>query len=202
MKLEIELSARSTKRILFVATTIAALSAASVAFAVVPTIFAENDVLTAGALNGNFEALDKRITGLETGKPIVKLGPLSYSLGATYVGPSATIAGKIELDGATGYPAAKKICEAIGAKSPSAHMCDNAELIRSAQLGLKPPVGWYSTGTNAPDTDNTAVTISDCNGWTALVNPSLPSEIVEGGLWANGPSADACATPHPILCCD
>lgn len=202
MKIEIEVSAASTKRVLVIAATLVVVGIAGVASAALPQ-FTAGEELTEGKLNGNFNALDGRVTALETGKPSVKVGTQAYSLGATYVGPGASTLGKIVLDSDTGYVAARKICQSIGTKSPTAHMCDGAELVRSAQLGVAIPVGWYSTGANAPDGDNVMFRVNDCRGWTSLANPADPTNLeYEGALWSNGPGNDVCKSAHPILCCD
>jgi hypothetical protein len=47
----------------------------------------------------------------------------------------------------TGYSGAKAMCAASTGcgSSSSAHMCTGEEIARSAQLGINPPTGWYSS---------------------------------------------------------
>jgi hypothetical protein len=154
-----------------------------------PHTWKMNDQLKSTDLNG----LNQATNGTE-----------SSSVGATlYCGVStAKTTGAFSINGLTGYPAAKALCAASTKCGPSttAHMCDAAELSRSAQLGVTIPTGWYTTGVVVPQASPNPL-INDCNGWTSATNT------FGGGTWvAMGtgtiPSGDVCSNPYSVLCCD
>jgi hypothetical protein len=169
-----------------------------IAFAVTVVIAAPqqwqtNDVLQASALNS---------------LSVVTSNGSRYSVGATkYCGasPSATL-GTISYGAATGYAAAKKICETAPScgNSATAHMCTSEELVRSTALGMRIQVGWFATGALAeyfPGSGTTTFVSNDCNGYMTLVDTN--NNPFYGALWS-GTSATwyICSLSQPVLCCD
>jgi hypothetical protein len=131
-------------------------------------------------------------------------GTVSSSVGATlFCGVSAAkTTGAFSINGLTGYPAAKALCAASTgcSSSPTAHMCDAAELSRSAQLGVAIPTGWYTSGVVVPQASPNPL-INDCDGWISAASTFAGATWVAGGT-GTLPSADVCANPYSVLCCD
>ena len=125
----------------------------------------------------------------EPGPSVITRNNKQYSLAAVYCGASVPLTGNVG-----GYAGAKALCEAACAASPSAHLCDAAEVVRTAQLGVAvPEPGWYATGVyGAPG----AGPMTDCDGFTSA------SASVLGPLGAAVPGSDVCSVAHPLLCCD
>ena len=97
--------------------------------------------------------------------------------------------------GTTGYRAAKIKCERVTSCGTTAHMCRADEVLRSREVGINVPQGWYSTGMQ------TAGGVNDCLGWTDA--PAAAANT--GALWIGRPSFVGCASgstnAYPILCC-
>ena len=125
----------------------------------------------------------------EPGLSVITRNNKQFSLAAVYCGSSVPLTGNVG-----GYAGAKALCEATCAASPSAHLCDAAEVVRTAQLGVTIPApGWYATGVySAPGTSP----MTDCDGFTSA------GASVLGPLGAAVPGSDACSVAHPLLCCD
>jgi hypothetical protein len=123
---------------------------------------------------------------------------VSYSVGATqYCGITTTsFTGNIG-----GNDGAKQQCE-LTCGSPTAHMCLGDELVRSVAVGATLPSAqmWYSSGVGGIVTSGgSAVTVSDCDGWTTAVSNT------DGAYWAaniHGPYVEGCNTSSPLACCD
>jgi hypothetical protein len=184
MKIEIELTPVTARRIGRVVATLAIFGGGALVYAS-QTHFSSGQALTAAALNNNFDELYGAMS-----KPTVVKNGKSISLGGTYCGKSAT-----PVDGAAvgGHTGAKAKCEASCA-SPTAHMCDAAEIVRSQQLGIALPSdkAWV----NSFASSNTAV---DCIAWTNGQANGV------GMVWNVSPPiliVDACNLPYPIACCD
>ena len=76
MVIDLEMSSRAKRMAIRFGVPVAILmSAAAVAYANVPHTFKDGDVLTSVDLNGNFDALDKRIAALEKGPGPVGVDP-------------------------------------------------------------------------------------------------------------------------------
>jgi hypothetical protein len=126
---------------------------------------------------------------------------VSYSVGATTycgTGPTSTVGG-ISYNG-TGYAGAKALCQASTAcgSDPSAHMCTSEEIIRSSQLGISVPAGWYSTSIwgVAGSPLSAATNYGDCNGWSVSDSGHF------GSFWSPNPDTRPCSDSEPILCCN
>ena len=89
---------------------------------------------------------------------------------------------------ASGYRAAKLVCEKVTGCSARAHMCTSSELIRSDSLRVTgiPGLAWYANGEQ------------DCARWSN----NLPTRV--GSVWIvnGGAGSLPCAVPQPIACCD
>jgi hypothetical protein len=133
----------------------------------------------------------------------------SVTAGATKfcgVGPVMTD-GRFNFGGATGYQAARKMCQdpsTTGCSPAGAHMCTAPELVLSAQLGITISSGWYSTGTlsnNAPGNNG----IDDCSGAGGGAGWNTNST-GWGAVWAapGFPTVwfDQCSAQHAVLCCN
>lgn len=184
MKLTIHVTASGAKRLLIVGSALIVLGTAAVGLAA-PHTFASGDLLTAADLN-NLAI----VTNTKNKK--------TYSRGAVYFGSTSSTNGAIAGPGANGYAAAKSLCEQLPKGSPSAHMCTGDELLRSVQLGISIPAGWYAGSARIAGTANRA-----CNAWTSKLS-------TDSGAYWNTPSAGATGSPHattcdhaaPVLCCD
>jgi hypothetical protein len=196
ISIRIDLSPRQRRvmRAAVVTGTVIGALGLGVALATVPNTFSSGQTVSASGMNQNFTYLDSKarfVTTLDGGQ---------YSVGATHfcgVSPTTTT-GSISYNGMTGYAGAKAMCTASAGcgSSPTAHMCTGEELTRSAQLGVTPPTGWYSTYTwvltnGAGGAGNVQ---SDCVGWT--------STTWMGALGGTGPTVTSCSTAESVLCCD
>jgi hypothetical protein len=133
------------------------------------------------------------------GLNVVTKGGVKYSVGATtYCGTGTATTGAISApNGKNGYAGAKALCEASAGcgASQTAHQCSSEELLRSIQMGIAVPNGWYS-GLYA------ASSVSDCQGW------SVAGTGTAGPMWlvpSSGPpfpSYTNCSVSNPVLCCD
>jgi hypothetical protein len=187
MRIVIDLSPRG-KSNLVLAGAFALLAAMALPADASITNFNAGDPLSAATMNANFSDLNGRVTQLQTGRVVATINSKSFSIGATiYKGVTSTSYTGSQVNG---YSGAKTLCETAIA-SPSAHMCSSDEVGRSVQSGLALQSGWYETATYAyvPTLD-----VFDCSGWT--------STTADAAWWNGHPSADACATAHPLLCCD
>lgn len=151
---------------------------------------ASGSALSATKLKGNLADLQAQID-----KPIITKNGKQYSLGASYCGSTAATNGQIT----GGYAGAKTLCESVVAcsNSKSAHMCTADELVRSRQLQVNVPGGWYATGAYAYYApSNTAM--DDCNGFTSN------SATVDAPAWSATatPTLYSCSDVRPVLCCD
>lgn len=156
------------------------------------------DPIPAASLKANLDGLQQQVT-----KPTISRNGKQYSLGATYCGKTATTNGQIT----NGYAGAKGLCEAVAAcgNSPSAHMCTNEEINRSAQMGIAIDTGWYTSAafTSYPGcssgTCGSTQSTSDCNGWTSNNGAEYALTWNTGGrvLYYL-----PCTTSQPVLCCD
>jgi len=98
--------------------------------------------------------------------------------------------GVVESNGskASGYRAAKLVCEKVAGCSARAHMCTSSELIRSESLRVSgiPSLAWYANGE------------SDCSRWTNNTPTASGSAWIVNG----GAGRMPCATALSIACCD
>ena len=122
----------------------------------------------------------------------------TFSVGATkFCGITpVTTTGAIVYSSIGGYRGAKKACESVAScgNSPTAHMCNAEELVRSSQLGVPTAYGWVSSGTTPTQ---------DCLGWTS--GALAQSGAAWDNTFAGGggvPNALSCNANVPILCCD
>jgi hypothetical protein len=141
------------------------------------------------------------------GLNVVTKGGVKYSVGATtYCGTGTATTGAISApNGKNGYAGAKALCEASSGcgSSPTAHQCSSEELLRSIQMGVAVPTGWYSALVAGDVMSGSySYTMADCQGW------SMASSAYYGPTWyvpASGPataSRENCSISHPVLCCD
>jgi hypothetical protein len=137
---------------------------------------------------------------------VITKGTTQYSVGATHycgIGPVATN-GDFAYNGTTGYAAAKAMCAASTecGMSPSAHMCDASEIVRSKALGDQLEHGWYSGGLSyTDDSFGTTVKVRDCGDWTSSDSSSYAPAL--GGLTgAAALSISNCGASNQVLCCD
>lgn len=185
--MKIHVTASGARRLLIVGSTLIVLGTAAVCLAT-PHTFSKGDLLTAADLN-NLAV----VANTKNGK--------TYSRGALFVkatpmtapdGGAISYNGDIKGSSSNGYVNAKALCETtVG--SPSAHMCTGDELVRSEQLGITVPNGWYAAGAwhYNPSGEGT------CSGWIS----SNSSD--SGSYWNNGaPGSASCAAGSRVLCCD
>lgn len=159
---------------------------------------APNQPVVAASLKSNLDGLQQQLSKL-----VVSRNGRQYSLGATYCGKTMPTNGQI----ANGYAGTKFLCESVAAcgNSPSAHMCSNEEIVRSASLGVLLESGWYTSGVHSSypgcggGTCGSTQTSSDCIGWTS-------NNGAEYGLtWQFGGrvlTQVPCTSSQPVLCCD
>jgi hypothetical protein len=183
MKIEIDLKPGAARRIGIVAATLGVLGLVAVVHAD-QIEFHAGQTLTASQLNHNFNELYAAAA-----KPSITKNGKSISIGGSYCGATAT-----PYDGGTigGYPGAKTKCEAVCA-TPTAHMCDAAEIGRSRQLDLTLPDGAWTatfTSTNAPQ-DCLSWTNGDANttGTVVSISPPILMQV-------------QCNSSHAVACCD
>lgn len=187
--IDFEVPAR-VKRALRIGVPIAVLLVGGAVYAGVPNSFKDGDTLSAQTMNDNFAALDTRLAKVEALSQ-KQTSDGGWSLGATYCGATGnTNAGLTLLPGSkTSYAKAYAACQSA-CSSSSAHMCSGEELVRSVELGLTTPAGWYSSGANNS-------TDSECVGWTDSTSSSF-----QAPEWTNEPNSDNCTASHPVLCCN
>jgi hypothetical protein len=201
---DLEMSPRVKRRLLRLGLPIAlVLGGSALAYANVPKVWNSGDKLLAADLNGNFSALDTRITTLEGGRFVGVVNGKKYSVGATSFVKSTSMGGPNNngtYDGLAvgGYSGAKTACEAA-TSSASAHMCTGEELARSAAVGIAAPSpdGWYAGLYQA---DNGTARYNDCNAYTTNSGSFWGSTNHSGGNWT--PAISVCSSFNPILCCD
>jgi hypothetical protein len=145
------------------------------------------------------------------GLPIVTAGGSQISVNGIFCGTTGSTTGAISDPtggSAKGYRAAKLACQQVAACGPSAaaHMCDSAEMVRSAQLGLFPTVAantyyWFASGTFASYAF-TGANIQDCQGWAHAAST------VDGAAWILQPPGGfieptilTCDTSAAVACC-
>jgi len=128
--------------------------------------FKATDPLSASSINGLFNDLDGRMKILESAPKIGTVCGFSIATNGNLQDPS----------GATGYRAAKLICEAVTAcgSSSLAHMCSSEEFTRSLQVGAVPASNSHGAWVSNPsgvtalyDTGQPVYDSSDCFGWTS-----------------------------------
>lgn len=126
-----------------------------------------------------------------------------------YCGSTATTSGSFTAQGGAliGVRAAKSLCEQA-CTSPTAHMCETREAMRSYELGGDPPGGWVKGNWGVV---YQASQSTDCQGWTTGTSPIgswnyLGTYYCPPGGICGGPSGwisnDYCGNSHPMLCCD
>jgi hypothetical protein len=94
-----------------------------------------------------------------------------------------------------GYAGVKGLCE-TACTSTSAHMCTSDEIVRTVQVGVAAPAGWYSVGLWSYNGISNAVD-SDCTSWTSN------SATANGYWWTSTFSTvQLCSMSGPVLCCD
>lgn len=175
------------------------IAATSIGYADVKHMFVKGDVISAAAMNENFADLDGRIAAAR----VATSGTSSYSMGATKACTSAPATDGNIGKGVSGYPVAKKACEA-SCGSTTAHMCSAEEVVRLAQMGTPAKSGWISTGVSSTTPGPTAVS-NDCYGWTTNIGQTaaVPNTQQFGTVWLDTYSSfAACNTTQPISCCD
>jgi hypothetical protein len=186
---------RWMKRRWTLAVVLLASAVSAIVYATVPNTFAPGDQLSASKLNANFMALDGRVTALEkfdigAARIVETRGGKAWSLGAVYCGVTASTNGQI----GSGYAGAKGLCE-TACTTTSAHMCTTDEIVRTAQMGVAAPAGWYSAGLWSEGAG--AVVDNDCTAWTTS------SSTVNGYWWSSTyTTVQACNMTGPVLCCD
>jgi hypothetical protein len=169
----------------------------AIVYATVPNTFAAGDQLSSSKLNANFTALDGRVAALEkfdigTSRIVETRGGKAWSLGAVWCGVTASTKGSIP----GGYAGAKGQCESA-CTSTSAHMCTTEEIVRTAQVGVAAPAGWYSAGLWSLYNGASSTVDNDCTAWT------ISTSAVQGYVWSSSyTSVQSCDTTSPILCCD
>jgi hypothetical protein len=169
----------------------------AIVYATVPNTFAPGDPLSSSKINANFTSLDGRITALEkfdigASRIVETRGGKAWSLGAVYCGVTASTTGQIT----GGYAGVKGLCE-TACISTSAHMCTSEEIVRTAQVGVAAPAGWYSAGLWSIYNGSASTVDSDCASWTSN------SATVNGYWWSSTYAiVQACSTSGPVLCCD
>lgn len=202
---DLEMSPRVKRLLLRLGLPIAlVLGGSALAYANVPKVWNSGDKLLAADLNGNFSALDTRITSLEGGRVVGVANGKKYSVGATTFIKYTSTGGPNNngtYDGLAvgGYSGAKAACEAA-TSSVSAHMCTGEEIARSAAVGIASPstTCWYAGLYRS--NDGTPVVMADCGAYTnnsASVGGAVNHS---GGSWA--PTINPCNAALPILCCD
>jgi hypothetical protein len=184
MKIEIELTPGTARRIGRVAVTLAILGIGAAVYAS-QTHFSSGQALTAASLNNNFDELYAAAA-----KPTITRGGKSISVGGAFCGASSPVIGGM----LGGYAGAKATCETT-CGSATAHMCDVTEVIRSQALGLT----FAGVGDNqlawVTPFYNSGTAIQDCAGWTS-VN-------AQGLGWSPSLRAEfSCGQAHSIACCD
>lgn len=180
--MKIHVTASGAKRLLIVGSALIVLGTAAVVLAA-PHTFGSGDLLTAADLNN---------------LAVVTHGTKKYSRGAVYFGSTSSTNGAIAAAGANGYAAAKALCQSVAGGSPTAHMCTGDELVRSVQLGIGIPSGWYASGAWQPNSAN-----SSCQAWSSSANIDTAPYWYVPSVGATGfPSATSCDKTAPVLCCD
>ena len=200
MTRSIHLSVATTKRLLVVIVAGTISFAGALVYAAVEP-FGTDETLTATKLNGNFADLNTRLATLEAKAGPVNVGGKLYSRDATYKDSTAATKGAFASAKATGYAAAKELCE--NKLTPTAHMCTAEEVLRSQQLAVPlPKEHWYSAGVFSYDSPQRE---TDCAGWTVdtsgaeiPVGPTLGP----GGPGPAAPFKGGCDFARPIMRCD
>jgi len=137
----------------------------------------EPQATAAAKLENRVKALEDQVTLKGT-----------YSANATLCGASAASSqGNLG-----GYAGAKAICSSA-CGTPTAHMCQIDELVRSRAVGKALTPGWYATGT----VDYFGSSLIDCVGYTDASAPLGPSFSIQFGF-----SYSSCNVSQPVLCCD
>jgi hypothetical protein len=197
MRVTVDLTPGTARRIAGIGATLLLVLGGLVAYASpIPNLsFTAGNPLHATELNANFNNIEGRLT-----KPVVTKNGKQFSLGATYCGMTNTTNGQIT----NGYAGAKALCE-TACSSPSAHMCDGAEVVRSLQAGITMgTTGWVSAGTYA---GNGGGRVTDCYGWSSNVSDGTAqgngwTPTVGTGTPPGAPWALNCDGNYPVLCCD
>lgn len=202
---DFEIPRAAKKRALLIGIPLFALfGLGAVAMAMVPHSFTNGQVLTATDLNDDFNALDTRLTAVETKRPIAKVGTASYSLDATYCGKTPSTSGSFASGLLKGWAAAKDLCQTACGASATAHMCTGGELVRSAQMGIATTPGWFAAETAYGTGQANSFGEFDCEGWTSNA-ATFVAYANYGPSWSSGPdypNAQSCTVSSPILCCD
>lgn len=129
---------------------------------------------------------------------LVTSGIRTTTVFGLYCGITAATTGSFSdaVSGATGYRAAKVLCENACA-SPGAHMCSSHEAALSAQVGaLVAPGGWIASANAANPS------MSDCQGWTAGTSTGWGGTVMQVDAGGNAtPVMNPCVSSFPIVCC-
>ncbi|MFH1529731.1 MAG: hypothetical protein ABIK09_03230 [Pseudomonadota bacterium] len=105
-----------------------------------------------------------------------------------------------------GYSSAKAACE-IAVSSPTAHMCSQEEMQRSAQMGITLDTPSWVSGGNSDfflnDQDKLTI-VRDCQGWSAGGYFDSSGNIQAGMVWSPTihSTHGSCEEIHPVACCD
>lgn len=129
-----------------------------------------------------------------------------------YCGATAPTVGDLsDLSGFKGYAGGKAACEAVPEckSSKTAHVCSGEEIVRSAQISMTMPAGWFATGfggravASSGTTDRT-VESTDCQGFKSGVC-GTGTVTWTGSAWdptGPAPKTGYCGEKRPVLCCD
>jgi hypothetical protein len=74
-------------------------------------------------------------------------------------------------------------------------MCTTEEIVRTAQVSVAAPAGWYSAGLWSVGASG--IVDNDCTAW------STNATTVQGYFWSSTfTTVQPCNMTEPILCCD
>jgi len=200
IRIEIRIDRASARKILIVGGFLVLLGSAGAALGV-PKVFQEGETLTAADLNRNFGDLETRVANVEAFKDRATKGG-KYSVGGAYCGSTASTSGDLSGISAPGssYTKAKAACETVTGCSPTAHVCTEEEIYRSASTGNAPPDGWIMA--------NLAVRMAGNFPVHGCLSFTTSSNTYSGWVWQSstatfvGCSCSGCPGPIPLLCCD
>jgi hypothetical protein len=119
---------------------------------------------------------------------IVRYGADEISVGGIYCGSTMALTGAMG-----GYSGTKSLCETACGDS-AAHMCGAADVVRSAELGISVPAGWFASGEYG--SHSSLGPFTDCDGWTTT-SASILAQRWDGSR----PTSGQCSTSATALCC-
>jgi hypothetical protein len=187
MKIEIHIGPSTRRFVIGVAAPLALLVAFGSSVDAASPTFAAGEPLSAAKINNALGETDARLAKLEARLSANgKLAAASLYCGATLGSTAGDMSG---LGGDKGYVAAKKACQTTCDKSPTAHMCTNDEIMRSAALGIAMKNGWFAGGD---------VYYADCIGFGTTSGSGSSWNLTQ----TPHPQTSPCATALPVLCCD